>query len=406
MFFFDVSKELWGNRSALFGVVVLATCSLYIFSVRLAISHDLAYWNLFFLLALSGFVWWQKTKSRQSVLFMGLMCGALALVKFSGILLFIWLGLWLLHDALNSGRLKNLGWFLFIDLMLYVPVGFYNLAAFLSTGYVDVPTAIVLKKLGLPAKSLMSGAMYDGATDTAVKASLDLISTITDMTNPVFVAAFITSLIFVVLNRNKWALSFFGLIGLYCLFFVLVGFRAYYLSFFSILMVFVITSAASKVSATLQAVLLVFLIITSGRYSYNTFYTQDLPVEHQGEYGRSLEYIPKISLSRKNSLAIRSWLHNTGTKSFANWIKNTNSESYVYSSDISLEELRWYGKLDPVRAKLSENYRDEFELYKIDGFDLCNQEYLLVANKDKAYRVCGKQMVPLEESETTALFSQ
>ncbi|HAU40077.1 MAG: hypothetical protein UV80_C0005G0006 [Candidatus Peregrinibacteria bacterium GW2011_GWF2_43_17] len=210
---------------------IIAISSYSNFASRLAIFQDLNSLDFFLIATLLAILLFRKEKSNLNALMIGIMFGILLMVKFTGVvllpLLLIFYKDW-----------KKILPALLVILVIFSPVIAYNIGAYFTTGYMDVPFSKIANLIGIDAKSLMNpgtgvDTMYSGEFRNPLLTLVELPFSLIDEWGYAFALLFAWSL-FASL-KNKECRILIAVILLEILFYDLNGFRTYYLSFLSVL---------------------------------------------------------------------------------------------------------------------------------------------------------------------------
>lgn len=371
--------------------LVLVGNTAFLFSGRLAIYQDLAMWNFYFLLSLLMLSVWIKSRDREYLWLMGIFLGALGLTKMTALAVLPVFVIWVVWR--NKSVVEAVKLVLVVGLMM-TPVMVFNVMAYIFAGYVDVPTAMVLRKLGVEVNSLMpSTGIYSGGGGGVGTNFVGLVQTIADMIQPMVLLGLVGGVL-VGLYKNSRQESFVLVSAWLVLFgfYVVVGFRTYYLTSLVVVLVILFAIGLAKLKSRGQLAATMILCMFSGWYSFNSLYRFSGNQYLEAEYGRSDDTTALVSITRDHSYSIRSWLANTDLELVVDYVdKNWQEKTLVLDESTYTHTVLWHLKFDAIRSALDEEYDFAKQLARWPGFG-CDEEFLLLTRKQGVQEICGQQL--------------
>ncbi|OGY18520.1 MAG: hypothetical protein A3F04_00025 [Candidatus Chisholmbacteria bacterium RIFCSPHIGHO2_12_FULL_49_9] len=392
-----IAADWFSRETAFLSSLLLATMTPFLFSGRLAIPQDLSFWNFYFLLSLLSFSWWFSTRKRQALVLSAILTGAFALIKFTGLvvlpLYFIW---WLASTRIFRPSLR----FFVIVLITISPVIFFNIGAYITTGFVDVPTALVLRTFGIPVRTSMAFEnIYAGRGNNPLSLLPPLVLTLSDLFYPVLLFSLLFLGIvgffrFRNLPRSFWI--FFSAFCAFLFFFLFTGFRTYYLTFTAFGLVAMAASGIALFRLPIRRLVVAILAIASLGYGLSSLHFLKGPqILTGGEYGRSSEAIPPFTVSRTYSLSIRQWLNAVGWKEVKKKASTiVGNRVLVVDQRLNSERAFWYLQFNPVRAHFDPTYQPPIRMLFSSDFH-CNEAFIVLALPSSS-SLCNTTLYPLE----------
>jgi hypothetical protein len=270
LFVYIMAKKMFDSRVGLIASVLVAVSGYHVVMTSIFFPRD-AYQMPFMIIALY-FYFRNLNGNNKDVLVSGLFLGASMLVKFPAVLLVP--VLWTIN--LNrAGKLldKKLINIFIIGIIVFSPVLFYNIGAYLTTGYTDVPFS---KLIGNPMSpngpNIREYGGYPFSFQNLITSTKILYEQFSSMLFVLFFISVSYAIFKLLKNRNRDELDFFiiwatGTI----LFFWIVGAGIFYLhpitAPFAILSGYFIMSAYNKYKLILIAALF-FVLLYSSQYAY------------------------------------------------------------------------------------------------------------------------------------------
>lgn len=371
-----ISRDFFGSKAATIATVLLAINNYHVWYSRFVEREIfLSFFMIAFVYALKKIV----IDRRDNFVFLaGMSLGAALLVKASGLILLLLLGVivfltknYLLIHKWNIFKIVNLA------LVIYSPVIIFNMTAYFVYGYADSLFSRFLPgAIGFGATTIIPNSWLVNPV-VILKLLIDVYSV------PIFLL-FVVSIIFsLTLHPSiKIKVLIFWICFSY-LFFIPTVVRAYYLHFITIPIVIITGYLLSTVkNKVLLSVVFIPTIAWSYIYSYKTNVdaSYSLPGNYRdvGSTGSKIEY--PILYSRF-SLAARSWVEDDGWKDLVNFLNN-EKESFC---------LRFSDELDSIALRRYFWYKDEIKKffkgsYGITRFPVCDgnnnvTSYFVTINK-------------------------
>ena len=326
------------------GALLLALSNYAIFGSRLMIPQDgsvFTFFVLFFLYLFIHFLSAKKKISHKEIAVLSLFFGACFLVKFSAIVLVpAVMILWFLGRQKLSGFLKATAG----TLLVFSPVIAFNIAAYLKTGYTDVPFAKVFNFLGIPAQSIMQNEdLYSSTFPPFFETLLGFSEMLMDQWGILFFAVFVVAFIAIAIQKNRVFeyQTLLVLIVVTFIFFSLNGYRAYYAEYLTIPALLLILSGLKFNKAALYFVLF-FILAESVLVTCASQWKVLDPRTEIGEFGRNDLYTWE-ELSNFQSYASWGFLRDHGFKALQTEVAD---EPLLVIDDIFLDQylhhFRWY----------------------------------------------------------------
>jgi len=306
---FVLSKKFLDGKSRYLPLLpagIVAIDSYSNFGSRLAIFQDLSTFAVFVTAFLLSFYLFYKNKNFTFAIVLGISFGALLLVKFTGIL-FLPMFLLLIKEWKKS--IISLA----TAFAIFTPVIIYNIAAYLTTGFMDVPFSKLANMIGIPAKSIMNfganDSIYGGSFGSPISTLLEMPSMLLDQWGIALSTIFLASIFSGIYFLKKSKILYLAIV-LSVIFFALNGFRTYYFPYLSI--IFAVLAALNfqyikrkKLAAMMLSLAAIFTIF----FNINTNILLKEP-EVMAEYGRSGEMTPfnlTYSLGASSFLSDQGW---------------------------------------------------------------------------------------------------
>jgi hypothetical protein len=378
------------------GLLLLAVNTYLIFGSRLMIPQDGSIFE-FFLLLFSYFFLRFLDDDRRSlplahVLILGVLLGAVFLVKFSAILLLPVVAIYWFYRRKSVWQFVGAG---IVTGLVFFPVIFYNAAAYLTIGYMDVPFAKLANLFGISANSIMGNAdMYGSELPPFFETVWGFLQMLTDQWSVYLALAFLVGIFVLALNFRRlgkerdFVIYLALLFVVTVLFFGLNGYRAYYAGFLTVpMMILMLLGAKSllqsywgrRLTAVLLMVCGVMLFVGTLHYTANThlFVSEhglDPGDETGSEFGRNRVYsldellVPQ-SLASSSFLEDRGWwaLQRAVEMEFEDSQLTDEAFEVLVVDDEFMEDMvmyfRWYLGLhrDVDEHYLGDAYLDDYE---------------------------------------------
>lgn len=361
------------------------------FASRLAIFQDLNSLDFFLIAALLAILFFRKEKSNLNALLIGIMFGILLMVKFTGVVLLPML-------LIFYKDWKKILPALSVTLVIFSPVIAYNIGAYITTGYMDVPFSKIANSIGIDAKSLMDpgtgdSTLYSGGLRNPLLTSIELFFTLVDEWGYAFALLFIWAFFTSLKKRECWIV----LAAIFCkiAFYSLNGFRTYYASFLSVLLVILVGMNLIKNKKIKIGVLSVAAIFTLV-YNINTniFLKEADVLKEDGRSGadNTLQIEWHNQFKDMFSYGAYSFLNDRGWDELqvfldANTDKNTK---LLLDRNLNYLNVKWYLHIDDIIREYYEdpNYTEKYnyEYFTIPPSELATDEILISETK---YDIAG-----------------
>lgn len=297
-FVFVLARKMFNEQIALISSFVIATSNYMVWSSRIFIPQD-GFLMFFMIISLYSLHRFLDKGCRANMFSAGFFLGCTMLVKFTGILL---IPVFVLYVSLK--RKKPLDFsvikMLMISTLVFVPVILFNIGAYITTGYMDIPFA---KLFGV--KSAMGPYIrdYPGALFAFdnLKAIFGLL--LDQYSLPLFalfISAFIGSIVYLKRSKDKENILLMQIwISMIVLFFWATGVLAWYMPFitapFAILTaycIYALMSRARERRAQFTTLLVILMLV----FSYSMYYTYNTNINSDYTYMQEYDY-QSISLS-------------------------------------------------------------------------------------------------------------
>ncbi len=272
LFVYIMAKNMFNSKVGLISSVLVAVSGYHVVMTSIFFPRD-AYQMPFMIIALY-FFYRSLNGIQKDMLVSGLFLGASMLVKFPAVLLIP--VIYILNLA-RTGRLldKRLSKIYLVGVIVFSPVLFYNLGAYLTTGYTDVPFS---KLLGNPMSPNGPNIREYGGEPFAAQNLINAITILYGHFSTVIMVLFLLSIVYAIFHiykkRDCDELSFFVLWAAgTILFFWIAGAGIFYLHPItvplSILSGYFITGQYNKYNSRVYLITAFFLLLLySAHYAY------------------------------------------------------------------------------------------------------------------------------------------
>jgi len=361
---------------------IIAISSYSNFASRLAIFQDLNSQDFFLLTCLLAILLFKKEKSNLNAIMIGVTLGILLMTKFTGIVL-IPLLLIFYKDW------KKILPALLVTVAIFSPVIIYNIGAYVTTGYMDVPFSKIANLFGINAKSVMNlgvgeDTLYSGDLRSPILTLIELPFALIDEWG--YAVAIMFAWVFFSSLKNRECRILIALICLKILFYDLNGFRTYYTSFLSVLFAVLvgmnfIKNQKIKTGAiiTVATFTLIFNINT------NILLKEPAIIE---EYGRSgegseLEITWHNQFENMFSYGAVSFLNDAGWDELQTFIeyKTDDNTKLLLDEKLNYLSLKWYLHIDDIVREYygDPNYEEkyDYDYFAIPPAELNPEEILI-----------------------------
>ncbi|OIP80617.1 hypothetical protein COW94_01785 [Candidatus Peregrinibacteria bacterium CG22_combo_CG10-13_8_21_14_all_44_10] len=383
---FIAGKKLLKEGKAYLALVpaaIVAIDSYSNFASRLAIFQDMSTYTFFvitFVLLAYEFV---QERTWDRALRMGVGLGLILITKLAGLFLIPMLaGLILLYQ---KDWKKPLG-ALAVAFGVFIPVMFYNIAAYITTGYMDVPMAKLANMIGIPAKSLMNitenTTLYEGGIRNPLLTLIEMPFMLIDQwglgLSSFFIAISITGVVvFLRYKQGREALGvLYVVLILSIIFFSLNGFRVYYLPYLTVIMSLMGMLVISKTTKPKQILLIVGLIVVPFTLIYNINTNILLKEGAQIEQGRSGDGEELIityhsQMNQPYSISASAFLSDQGWDELIEVISQNGISNLILDDNINPLSEKWYLHInDQIREFYADpNYQEKYNYTYLSDWD-------------------------------------
>lgn len=400
---FILSKNFIGksNRVLTFlPPLIVAIDSYSNFGSRLAIFQDVSTYTFFviiFVLLLADFL---KNKTWINSISLGVSLGMILLVKMSGIFLIpIMLGLIIIYRQEWKKIIGSLTTALFV----FTPVIIYNIGAYITMGYMDVPMAKLANIIGIPAKSIMNtggdDSIYEGIRSpimTFVEMQFMLLDQWGIALSIFFVISILSGLVYMWKNKQhiQQAMILHSVIILSIIFFSINGFRTYYLAYLTVFIAVIVGMDLSNIKRYKQAIVAAAILVVPFTllYNINTNILLEEP-EAVSEYGRSgmAEFAPTYhsQLATPFSYGSAAFLSDGGWDELTEELNNVGAKELVLDNSLNVLSIKWYLHInDEIRMFHQDpNYIEKYAYTYLSDWDgIVNDGMALISLSEREYR--------------------
>ncbi len=370
-----------------FALFLLAINTYAIFGSRLMIPQDGSIFTFFVLIFSYFYIKFLDKKDKTTnldIFLVGLLATATILVKLAAVFL---IPPFLIFWFLKKKGFKNLLKISSVVLFFFLPVIIFNIIAYKTTGYTDVPTAKVLNFLGIHANSIMNNEeLYSSALQPFFKTLLGFIEMLADQWSLLISINFLGSILLIYLFRKKFkeqktTINFFITVFLVSIiFFSLNGYRAYYAEYLTLPLI-LLSLLAMEQMLVKHFILKYIIIFWSSVFTLSSFIhsinTHILVIPRPdsiqiGEFGR-LDLYTYEEFKQHNSLASWSFLRDDGFPALAKFLKGSRELLVIEDNFIDGYEhhFRWYIGIhrDVSKYYLGDFYKDDYRFTTISKYD-------------------------------------
>lgn len=343
------------KRAFAISAIGLAAVSAYLLiASKIGAVMDGSHLNFFLLLAAYFTFRFIKNPSHRNLLILGITSGLALLVKMTALPFVATIFLMVFIFSTNK-RFRFSAAFLLLNLLVILPVIVFNAAAYLKTGYMDVPFASIFSTFGLDVKSIS----FDSDPDFFIKQKLSLSNSIEIIKRFIqyfgvlfwltFAATAVHSLFSKKLPKKFTPFLSFLLLWIVVslIFYSVTGFTMRYGINLSIPILLILSFFLFQVPKQWKVVYLTLLIIFSFFNSYDFFWNKT-------------DYTPKQLLNPFNI----SHTHMNDLGSFIVNNADENQDAIVFSPSFQdMRAIHWYFQSgDPIRSYHDPNYKDKYIL--------------------------------------------
>lgn len=377
--------------AAAFALLLLSINTYAIFGSRLMIPQDGAIFTFFVLMFAYFFVRFLDKESKAAkldIFLIGLLGAAAVLVKLAAVFLIPPVLLfWFSRKKGGWNLLKTSA----AALLFFSPVLMFNIIAYLSTGFTDVPTAKLLNIIGIDANSIMNNEDFYGAVlPPFFKTMAGFFEMLADQWS-LPLALFILIPAALAFTIKKTIIRFFlALFVISLIFFSLNGYRAYYAEYLTVPLLLIAAAVYEKYQKrTILIILSVAVALYSFMYTLNThvFVTARPDYLEIGEYGRQ-ELYSYEEFKQHRSLATWSFLRDDGFPALKEFLKDKNDLLVIEDDFLSAYEhhFRWYLGIhrDVDAYYLGDAYKDDMEYTTLSKYDY-SRDAIVIFEYAQAY---------------------
>lgn len=375
-------RELFNEKVGLVSAFIMAVSNYPVWMSRLAFLSD-SYITFFMIISVYFFYKFINENRKQDMYMAGIFLSATMLVKFVGIIL---IPVYFVYSIFKNKKIFDLSTFkmFFLSFVVFMPVIVFNIGAYLTTGYMDVPFTKIARIIGIDVKGVMPASEIYGAGEIfKITNLLHVIDLLLDQYGiplfTFFVFAVTVSVIYFKESKHKDKISLLWIWALIIiLFFWANGTRAYYMPFitvpFAILTAYSIYEVFSKnLRENRLYFTLIVLIIVLGAiacysmyYTYNTNISSKCPFYLIEDYARTgTPFLTIDAIDYHFSRSARSFSENYGYKELNQYVENNFKEGDLFVIDDRINQfaLRWYLDINnSLRAHyLKDKYKPKYE---------------------------------------------
>lgn len=348
---FYLVLKISGQNPALWAAFLLSVCNYHVWMGRIFLREGL----LTYMILCSALCIVADRRITWKIYLAGIFFGGALLVKFTAL---FFIAPFVIYIFINERSAKKTFSFIWPAFVLFLPVVFYNAAAYLARGYMDQPMGKLFNLFGGNAKGPMtvSTGMYT-ALISPVDGMKDVFRVIADQSGlpllVIIVPALAWSVYCTAKEKNRTVLFLLLLVVFPLAIFFINGIRSYYLYpvyiFWIALAGIFISLVVNKCGRMRYCSTAVFLIggFYSVLVSFNTNIKSLNAYEiRYSEPGASGEIIPVISMAKPISATTLPWVASDGLKKIKAFIKSQVQEGdlVLVDDNMFILDYCWYVK--------------------------------------------------------------
>jgi len=388
-FVFILARKMFNEQIGLIASFIVATSNYTVWSSRIFLPQD-SFLMPFMIISLYTLYRFVDEGRRADMFSAGFFLGSTMLVKSTGILL---IPVFVLYALLKTKKLLNLLVIkmLVISALVFTPVILFNIGAYITTGYMDVPFA---KIFGV--KSAMGSYLggYPGML-FAFDNLKDIFGLLLDQYSlplfALFLLAFISSVVYLKNSKDKENILFLWIwISMIISFFWATGVLAWHMPFvtapFAIITAYCIheamsTAAGKRTQFTALLVILILALSYSAYYTYNTNINSNYTYTQEYDFQSiSLSDLQKYQFSRSGRLQAESY----GSKELRAYLYENydpKNDIIVVKDDIRPHVVGW----SVITVTIDKFSPSSYEYSKMEGIKDLNYLPKLLVKSGRLY---------------------